>query len=218
MQLNVPQPSQTVTVIGSGRRFVAYIIDNIFLSIFSCVIAFGMGQVISLATQGSETGSGPISQLFFYCLSLIISALYFAGFWTATGQTPGKMATGIKVVKTDGSPVTFGSALVRWLGYLLGGIPLGLGLLWVAFDSKRQGWHDKMAGTYVVSKDMAIPAGQPLSIAPADSGGGAVAAVFLIIVVLGMVSIVTIAILLVLGPVVGNVFSNIVENLGTPTP
>lgn len=75
-----------------------------------------------------------------------------------------------------------------------------------------------MAGTYVVSKDMAIPAGQPLSIAPADSGGGAVAAVFLIIVVLGMVSIVTIAILLVLGPVVGNVFSNIVENLGTPTP
>ncbi|MCB0211915.1 MAG: RDD family protein, partial [Anaerolineae bacterium] len=218
MQFDVPQPEQTITVIGGGRRFVAYIIDSILLAIFSCVIGFPVGVVVGLAMQGGEVDSAPVEQLLYNCLNLIISATYFAGFWTATGQTPGKMATGIKVIKTDGSPVPFGSALVRWLGYLLGAIPLGLGFLWIAFDSKRQGWHDKMAGTYVVSKDIAIPVGQPLSVAPADSGGGAVAAVFFTIVVLGMVIIVTLAMLLLLGPVVGNVFSNIVENLGTPTP
>jgi uncharacterized RDD family membrane protein YckC len=49
-----------------------------------------------------------------------------------------------------GMPLTFGQALGRYLAYFVSAIPLCLGMLWVAFDSKKQGWHDKLAGTVVV--------------------------------------------------------------------
>jgi uncharacterized RDD family membrane protein YckC len=60
------------------------------------------------------------------------------------------MMVGIKIVKTDGTPVTSVEALVRYIGYWASAIPLGLGFLWVAWDSGKQGWHDKIAGTCVV--------------------------------------------------------------------
>ena len=66
------------------------------------------------------------------------------------GQTPGKMLLGIRVVKTDGSPLTGSDAFVRYLGYALNWLSLGVGWLWVFFDEDRQGWHDKLARTYVV--------------------------------------------------------------------
>jgi uncharacterized RDD family membrane protein YckC len=40
--------------------------------------------------------------------------------------------------------------LARYVGYIISTIPLCLGFLWVGFDSKKQGWHDKIAGTVVV--------------------------------------------------------------------
>jgi uncharacterized RDD family membrane protein YckC len=49
-----------------------------------------------------------------------------------------------------GNPLTTGQAIGRYFGYFVSAIPFGLGLIWVAFDSKKQGWHDKMAGTVVV--------------------------------------------------------------------
>jgi uncharacterized RDD family membrane protein YckC len=66
------------------------------------------------------------------------------------GQTPGKMILDIRVVKTDGSALTNSNALVRYLGYLLNSVLLGIGWLWAFFDKDRQGLHDKLAGTYVV--------------------------------------------------------------------
>lgn len=215
-------PGHTLTVVGFGRRFVAYLIDSLLLTVFSCTVVFFTGFAIGLLMQGREAGDSLVLQIFFNCLGLIISAVYFAGFWTATGQTPGKMAMGVKIIKTDGSPVSLGAALVRWIGYLISGLPLGLGFLWIAFDSRRQGWHDKLANTYVVPKDAIVPTGQqPLTVAPSDSGGAAVGMVLVVIVGLGVLTVGTIFILLLLGPVVGDVFSNVVEELErmpTPTP
>jgi uncharacterized RDD family membrane protein YckC len=56
------------------------------------------------------------------------------------------------VVKTDGSPLTVGGAIVRYVGYIVDSIIFGLpiGYLWAAFDKDKQAWHDKMAGTYVI--------------------------------------------------------------------
>jgi uncharacterized RDD family membrane protein YckC len=61
------------------------------------------------------------------------------------------MVVSAKIVdaKTGGKPTTQ-QLVVRYLGYFVSTIPLGLGLLWVAFDPRKQGWHDKMAGTVVV--------------------------------------------------------------------
>ena len=59
------------------------------------------------------------------------------------GQTGGKAST---------------SQLVgRYFGYFISGIPLGLGIIWIAFDRRKQGWHDKLAGTVVVRRKNAGP-------------------------------------------------------------
>jgi uncharacterized RDD family membrane protein YckC len=57
----------------------------------------------------------------------------------------------MKVVKTDGSPLTVTAAFIRFIGLIIAAIPIDIGLIWVAFDGQKQGWHDKMAGTYVIS-------------------------------------------------------------------
>lgn len=87
----------------------------------------------------------------YQALSNLIGLVYDVGFWVKNdGRTPGKMAVKVKVVKTDGSPITLGTAILRWIGGIIAVLPLGLGLFWIAWDSKKQAWHDKIAGTYVI--------------------------------------------------------------------
>lgn len=58
---------------------------------------------------------------------------------------------GAKIVDaTTGKEPTTKQFLIRYAGYFFGGIPLGVGIFWVAFDRKKQGWHDKMATTVVI--------------------------------------------------------------------
>jgi uncharacterized RDD family membrane protein YckC len=84
-------------------------------------------------------------------LGFIINFIYNWYFWTRRdGQTPGKAAVNIRVIKTDGTPISDIDALVRVIGYTLSGLVLGVGYLWALWDSNSQTWHDKMARTYVV--------------------------------------------------------------------
>jgi uncharacterized RDD family membrane protein YckC len=74
-------------------------------------------------------------------------------FWMYRQATPGKMALGLRVVDaTTGRPASTGQLVGRYLGYYVSMIPLLLGLLWVAFDPRKQGWHDKLAHTVVVRR------------------------------------------------------------------
>jgi uncharacterized RDD family membrane protein YckC len=88
-----------------------------------------------------------------FLLSWLAPAVVVIIFWATKQATPGKMAIGAMVVdaKTGGKPTT-GQLIVRYLGYFVATIPFFLGLLWVAFDARKQGWHDKLAGTVVVRK------------------------------------------------------------------
>jgi uncharacterized RDD family membrane protein YckC len=86
---------------------------------------------------------------------LAINTAYFTYFHGATGRTPGKMLLGLQVYSADGTPISFGIAFLRAVGYLvsslLGTIPIGF--IWAAFDKKKQAWHDKIAGTVVIIKE-----------------------------------------------------------------
>ena len=82
-------------------------------------------------------------------LFLILSATYFIFFHGSIGQTPGKMLLKLQVVGTTGKKITYGIAFLRWIGCIFSSLAFFLGFLWVAFDSKKQGWHDKIAGTVV---------------------------------------------------------------------
>jgi uncharacterized RDD family membrane protein YckC len=81
---------------------------------------------------------------------VVISFAYWLGFWVWRGQTPGKMAAGIKIIRTDSSPVKLQCAVRRCLGYLVSTLTLFLGFVWMAFDARKQGLHDRIADTYVV--------------------------------------------------------------------
>jgi len=75
-------------------------------------------------------------------------------FWVYKAATPGKMALGMKIVDArTGGVATKGQFIKRYLGYIVATLPFGLGILWVAFDKRKQGWHDKIAGTVVVREE-----------------------------------------------------------------
>ncbi len=210
---------QTVTVIGFGRRLVAYIIDAVILWAVGLCLGFGVLSLTATGASQDAVSSANLAVQAVQCVSVLIALAYFVIFWATTGQTPGKMALGIKVIETDGSPVTWGKAILRYIGYVISGLVLSLGFIWIAFDSKRQGWHDKIANTYVVHKDTEFSATAPVTIVPSDAGSSvAIVLVLLFFVALIMIPVVVIAVLLLLGPVIGNVFSNIVEGLTTPVP
>jgi len=88
-----------------------------------------------------------------FLLNYILPAIVVVIFWLYKSATPGKMVLKLQIVdaKTGGKP-TVGQCIIRYLGYYVASIPLLIGIIWVAFDSRKQGWHDKMAGTVVVKK------------------------------------------------------------------
>jgi uncharacterized RDD family membrane protein YckC len=86
-------------------------------------------------------------------LSVILPAVAALAFWTYRQATPGKMAIGARIVcaKTGGTP-SLAQFIIRYLAYSISTAVFMLGWLWVAFDSRKQGWHDKLAGTVVVRR------------------------------------------------------------------
>jgi len=72
-------------------------------------------------------------------------------FWVYKSATPGKMALKAKVVDArTGYTPTVKQSIIRYIGYYISLLPIGLGFLWVGWDKKKQGWHDKLAGTVVI--------------------------------------------------------------------
>lgn len=84
-------------------------------------------------------------------LNYILPAVAVILFWRYKSATPGKMALGLKVVDAaTGQSVSTGRLIVRYFSYYISIIPFMLGIIWVGIDKRKQGWHDKIAGTVVV--------------------------------------------------------------------
>lgn len=101
--------------------------------------------------DGEQTGfiAGPAD----FLISWVLPAIAVIAFWIAKQATPGKMAISAKIVDAaSGNAPSAGQLVGRYFAYFVSMLPLGLGLLWVAFDKRKQGWHDKLAGTVVVRK------------------------------------------------------------------
>ena len=150
------QESYTVDYAGLWIRLAALIIDIITLGLINWIINGIWGVASGVGWMGGSiddpfavtTGADWILN------SLIIFLLvvgYFICFWGWRGQTPGKMALRVKVVRFDGSRIGWGGAAMRFLGYIISVILLLMGLIWVAVDARRQGLHDKIADTFVIN-------------------------------------------------------------------
>lgn len=105
------------------------------------------------AIYGSEywVGEQLIAGSWDILFNYILPAIAVLAFWFYKSATPGKMATNLTIVdaKTGAKP-SRGQFIIRYLGYYLAALPLFLGIIWVVFDKKKQGWHDKIAGTVVI--------------------------------------------------------------------
>ena len=132
---------------GFWIRLVAMIVDSILL----CMVVFP----ILLYTYGwdymTNDSLGPVAGVVDLLLNWIFPGVVTAWFWMAKQSTPGKMLFSMKVLDAKtGNALTLWQAVGRYLAYIPASIILGMGLLMVAFDKKKQGMHDKLAGTVVV--------------------------------------------------------------------
>ncbi|MCQ8118335.1 RDD family protein [Methylomonas rosea] len=136
---------EDLELVGFWPRVGASIIDSILMAmiILPILMAF-YGEEYWFSESFVQ---GPVDLL----VSYIFPAAAVIAFWVAKQATPGKMAISAKIVDAKtGNPPSTGQFIGRYFAYYLSTFPLGLGLLWVAFDSRKQGWHDKLAGTLVV--------------------------------------------------------------------
>ena len=143
-----------------GRRYIALLLDITILEILGILATaplvnqtdqnlamvlirwFAMGKI-------NPEGAWLVA---LYCVVLgLLWGMYFVGFTTACGQTPGKRIMGLRVVNVNGTPVDWEAVSVRFfIGYPLSLLPLGLGCYWALVDKNNQAWHDKIAGTLVI--------------------------------------------------------------------
>ena len=114
-------------------RAGAYMIDGLIVVIISIVPSLLLPEGLRAVVQ------------------LLIAGAYFTLMPVArNGQTLGKMAAGVAIVRENGAPLTHGRACARWASYLLSNLTLCLGFLCAAFTPHKRALHDYIAGTRVV--------------------------------------------------------------------
>lgn len=129
-----------VNYAGAGRRLVATFLDGIIVG----VVSFLFGIVLGLAGMGAQTALNTV-------VGFAISIGYWVVYQQQTTQTLGKKVMGLKVVDAQGktpSMITF--FLREFIGKMVSAIILMIGYLMILWDGRKQGLHDKIAGTFVV--------------------------------------------------------------------
>lgn len=175
---------------GFWRRLIAFTVDTIIINIVFFILAvvittaFIMGSMSAdnlawIANVTDPSRVTPITLLIaaFY---VILTIAYFTYFHGIKGRTPGKMLMGLQVLSAEGAPIGFGTAFLRSVGYLVSSFffTFPIGFIWAAFDRKKQGWHDKIAGTVVIIRSdengaagLNIPEPQTISHTPQAEEG-----------------------------------------------
>jgi uncharacterized RDD family membrane protein YckC len=140
-------PPDDIEYAGFWVRVAASLIDTLLLVAITIPVLLAIYGKSYFGGASSGFVAGPAD----FLLSWVAPAAAAIVFWKYKQATPGKMVFSARVVDAKtGHTLTLAQSVVRYLGYFLCAIPFGLGLLWVAFDPKKQGWHDKLAGTVVI--------------------------------------------------------------------
>ena len=149
---------------GFVTRLIAFAIDLlvvvsaqlIFIMFARLVLDFfGFDQLAQALFEPTESAAdSPVAYIARWVITIVSSGLLFAVYaitlWILAEKTLGQALLGLRVVRTNGKHITLLPAVTRVLGYWISFVALLLGFLWILIDDRRQGWHDKIADTYVV--------------------------------------------------------------------
>lgn len=140
--------TSSVEYVGFLPRILATLIDSIVMAattVPAMVAIYGFRYV--------EEGAHGFYGVADFAFSLIFPVAFSVFFWRYKKATPGKMFVSAEVVdEKTGGAISVRQSLVRYVATLLAIGAFGMGVLWICFDARRQGWHDKIAGTLVVKK------------------------------------------------------------------
>lgn len=143
--------NEAVNYAGFWIRTLAAIIDSLLLALVIAPIVvaiYGPEQLQAMAYAGY--GGGLVVAMFNY----LVPAIVIIVFWLYRSATPGKLLLKLEIVDaSSGAKPSTAQFIGRYLGYYVSIIPLMLGIIWVAFDSRKQGFHDKLAGTVVIRRE-----------------------------------------------------------------
>ncbi len=159
-------PGPGLRYAGFWIRVLAYVIDWFVVGIpVGVVFAIALAPtlsgihctVVNNTSGGFQsancTGLGPLFPGIglWWLVTVLAPAVYSVLLWSLQGRTLGQRVLGLHVVDArTGARITIGRAVGRYLGLLISTWVLCIGLIWAAFDAQKQGWHDKMASTFVV--------------------------------------------------------------------
>lgn len=133
---------------GFASRLTAFVTDAVVFGISHALISWTTAQILTLLVNprfAERLGPWVVA-----VSGSVLAIAYFVVSWSAFGRTPGKALLGLAVTTPGGGRPGVLRSLLRLLGYTLSAIPLGAGFLWVLVDDDRRGWHDYLAGTFVV--------------------------------------------------------------------
>ena len=128
-----------------GKRFANYILDVIFIYIFSAIIGIIMGIVIALAKPEWLSVFDEENKLAEYLMGFFISMFYYSILESATGRSIAKFITGTKVINYKGETPGFGTILIRTLCRFIPFEPFSF------LGGGASGWHDTISKTKVVN-------------------------------------------------------------------
>jgi uncharacterized RDD family membrane protein YckC len=142
-------PAARFPLASIGLRCGAFLLDYIFLMLVPAVTV-SLALMFKRAAPAMASIILVIGYLATFGL-LLVNWVYLCG---QTGQTVGRRIIGIRIIRTDGAPMDYRTAMLRHLGgYPLAFICFGLGFWWMLWDGKQQGWHDKLADTLVIKDE-----------------------------------------------------------------
>lgn len=141
--------NQGLEYAGFWARTGASIIDTILMMLITTPLLVSIYGWSYFTSEDLGIVAGPGD----FLISWVLPAIAVILFWIFKQATPGKMAISAKIVDaTTGEPASTAQLVGRYFAYFVSIVPLFLGLFWVAFDKRKQGWHDKLAGTVVIKK------------------------------------------------------------------
>jgi len=106
-------------------------------------------KAMATAMLGPDADGGGSQSPAAFLFTLLFTAAYTSVLHAVTGQTIGKSLVGVRVLGTDGAPLTLGAAFLRYLAYFISLVPLGFGYLVAALRRDKRALHDLIAGSRV---------------------------------------------------------------------